>query len=108
MRIAQAVAAGARPDGVVFTAGFMQQVQGILGSPGSLPRTLVVHHREDTCRFTLPGAVEPFVQWSGGKARVVWITGGTSTGDVCEARAYHGFNGVDGKVVSAVAGFARR
>ena len=74
----------------------------------SLPRTLVVHHREDTCRFTLPSAVEPFVQWSGGKARVVWITGGTTTGDVCEARAYHGFNGVDGKVVSAVAGFARR
>ncbi len=108
VRIAQAIAAGARPDAVVFTAGFMQQVQGILGSPGALPRTLVVHHRDDTCRFTLPSAVEPFVQWSGGKARVVWITGGTTTGDVCEARAYHGFNGTDGKVVSAVAGFARR
>jgi hypothetical protein len=108
LRIAQAVAAGARPDAVVFTAGFMQQVQSILGSPGSLPRTLVVHHREDGCRVTPPGAVEPFAQWGGGKVRVVWMTGGTTTGDWCEAFAHHGFAGLDGRVVSVVAGFARR
>jgi hypothetical protein len=29
-------------------------------------------------------------------------------GDPCEARAYHGFNGIDGQVVSAVAAFAGR
>src|SRR3989304_3223453 len=78
LRIAQAVAAGARPDGVVFTAGFMQQVQGILGSPGSLPRTLVVRHSQDGCRFTPPDAGEPFNQWGGGKGGAVRMTGGTT------------------------------
>jgi len=107
LRVAQAVAAGARPNSVVFTSGFMQQVQGILGSPGALPATLVVHHRLDTCRFTLPDAVEPFKQWGGGKVRVVWMTGGRTEGDPCEARAYHGFLGLDGQVVAAVAAFAR-
>jgi hypothetical protein len=107
VRLAQALAAGVRPDGAVFTAGFMQQVQSILGSPGNLPRTLVVHHRLDTCRFTLPDAVEPFRQWGGAKVRVVWLTGGRSEGNVCDARAYHGFNGIDGSVVAAVASFAR-
>ena len=34
-------------------------------------------------------------------------SGGTTTGDVYEARAYHGFNGLDGRVVAVVAGFAK-
>jgi hypothetical protein len=107
LRIAQAVAAGARPNAVVFTAGFMQQVQGILGSPGVLPRTLVVHHRQDGCRVTPPDAVEPFKQWGGSKVRVVWMTGGRDQGDPCQANGHHGFAGLDGRVVSAVASFAK-
>jgi hypothetical protein len=107
LRIAQALAAGARPDAVVFTAGFMQQVQGILGSPGALPRTLVVHHREDGCRVTPPGAVEPFAQWGGGKVRIVWMTGGRDEGDPCQAGGHHGFSGLDGRVVGTVASFAK-
>jgi hypothetical protein len=107
LRIAQAVAAGARPDAVVFTSGFMQQVQGILGSPGSLPRTLVVHHRQDGCRVTPPDGVEPFKQWGGSKVRVVWMTGGRDEGDPCQAGGHHGFAGLDGRVVGTVAGFAK-
>jgi hypothetical protein len=30
---------------------------------------------------------------------------GVSEGDPCEARAYHGFNGIDGQVVGLAAGF---
>lgn len=107
VRVAQAVATGARPDAVVFTSGMMRQVQGILRSPGSLPRTLVVHHRNDGCRGTTPEAVEPFKQWGGGKVRVVWMTGGRDEGDPCQANGHHGFKGLDSRVVAAVAGFAK-
>jgi hypothetical protein len=41
-----------------------------------------------------------------GQTRVVWLDGGEDDGDGCEAMAHHGFNGLDGKVVSVVAAFA--
>jgi hypothetical protein len=113
LRAAEGIAKGARPDRLVLTSGFLSQesgsprqnVMGILGSPDRLPSTLVVHHRRDACRFTLPGGVDPFVKWAGGKARVTWIDGGESEGDFCEAYAHHGFNGVESRMVAAVAGF---
>jgi hypothetical protein len=114
LRAAQGIAAGARPDALVLTSGFLtgesgsgSNVQSILGSPGALPPTLVIHHRHDACRVTLPAGVDPFVRWAAGKARVVWLDGGTSTGPDCEARAHHGFNGLDGRVVAAAAAFRR-
>src|SRR6266851_3251810 len=112
IRAAEGIARGARPNALVLTSGFLsaesgsgQNVMSILGSPASLPRTLVIHHRQDSCRSTLPAGVEPFVKWSAGRARAAWVSGGTSEGDPCEARAYHGFNGVDGQVVGLAAGF---
>jgi hypothetical protein len=116
-RAAEGLAQGARPDALVLTSGFLspQSGQGVhrsvialMGSPARLPSTLVIHHRQDSCRFTLPSGVEPFVKWSGGKAKVVWLDGGANTGDACEARAHHGFNGLDAQVVEAVSAFARR
>ena len=76
-------------------------------SASSLPRTLVIHHREDSCRVTLPSSVEPFMAWAGARARVTWLSGGRSEGDVCGARAYHGYNGIEGQMVGAVVRFAR-
>ena len=38
---------------------------------------------------------------------VRWLDGGSSTGDPCQARSYHGVNGIDGQVVAAAAGFRR-
>jgi hypothetical protein len=112
VRAAQGIAGGARPDSLVLTAGLLtsesgagENVQAILGSPAVLPPTLVIHHRKDTCRATLPAGVDPFLRWAGSKARVVWLDGGTSVGDPCQARAHHGFNGIDGQVVAAAAGF---
>jgi hypothetical protein len=112
LRAAAGIARGARPDALVLTSGFLsaesgsgQNVMSILGSPASLPRTLVIHHREDSCRSTLPAGVEPFVKWSAGRARAVWVSGGVSEGDPCEAAAHHGFNGIDGQVVGIAAGF---
>jgi hypothetical protein len=116
-RAAEGIARGARPDALVLTAGFLSQESGervnrhviaLLGSSSSLPRTLVIHHRQDACRHTLPAGVKPFLDWSKGKASVVWLDGGVNTGDPCQARAYHGFNGLDDKVVEAVVSFAKR
>jgi hypothetical protein len=114
-RAARGIAAGARPARLVLTAGFLSNASGdrdnvinILGTPSRLPPTLVVHHRDDECKKTRPAGVAPFIAWSKGKARVTWLTGGRSRGRLCQARAHHGFNGIDGSVVSAVAGFAAR
>ena len=112
LRAAHGIAGGAKPDALVLTSGFLtdgsggrQNVANILGSPRLLPRTLVIAHRHDSCRFTLPAGVEPFIRWAGGKASVKWLDGGMDSGDPCQARGYHGFNGLDGEVVSAAAAF---
>jgi hypothetical protein len=112
IRAAQGIAGGARPDALVLTSGFLsagsgpgENVASILGSPAALPRTLVIHHRDDSCRFTMPAGVAPFLQWAQGKARVAWLSGGASVGDPCEALAHHGFNGLDSQVVGLAGGF---
>ncbi len=112
VRAAQGIAAGARPNALVLTSGLLspesgsgENVESILGSPSLLPRTLVIHHRQDGCSKTLPAGVDPFIRWSGGRARVVWLSGGTDSGDACEAFAHHGFNGLDGQVVGLAASF---
>ena len=112
LRAAEGIARGARPDALVLTSGLLsaesgsgQNVMSILGSPSSLPRTLVIHHSQDSCRATLPAGVEPFVKWSAGRARAVWMSGGLNEGDPCQPGAHHGFNGLDGQVVGIAAGF---
>jgi len=112
LRAAEGIARGARPDALVLTSGFLSpesgsgsNVMSILGSPAALPRTLVIHHRQDGCRATLPAGVDPFIKWAGGRARVSWLTGGVDEGDPCQARGHHGFNGLDGEVVGLAAGF---
>jgi hypothetical protein len=112
LRAAEGIAGGARPDALVLTSGFLspesgsgQNVETILGSPAALPRTLVIHHRQDGCQFTLPAGVDPFIKWSAGRARVVWLSGGQDEGNPCMAQAHHGFNGLDQQVVSLAAGF---
>jgi hypothetical protein len=114
-RIARGIAAGARPDKIVLTSGFLSDESGdsdnvmrIVGDPALLPPTLVVHHRQDGCRKTHPAGVEPFIAWSRGRARVSWISGGPDGGDPCGGDSHHGFVGVDGAMVSAAAGFAGR
>ncbi|WP_293797797.1 alpha/beta hydrolase [uncultured Bosea sp.] len=104
LKVAGALAA--RPDGIVFASSILDGARGMIGDPSRLPPTLIIHHRQDTCRLTLPESAVAFQQWTGGKARLVWIDGGSSTGDPCQARAYHGFIGREGQVVSAITSFA--
>ena len=96
-----------RPSGLVLTSAFLDDVRSAIGSPAALPATLVIHHRQDGCRLTPPSAVEPFKAWGGSRVRVVWMDGGRNAGDPCQAAGHHGFAGLDGRVVAAVAGFAK-
>jgi len=105
LKVAGALAG--KPDAVVLTAAFLNDVKGSVGSAARLPRTLVVHHRQDGCKHTPPSAVEPFKAWGGAKVTVAWKTGGVNEGDPCQAKGYHGFSGLDGDVVSTVASFAK-
>jgi hypothetical protein len=111
---AQAIAAGANPDKVVFAAsGLMPpgtpngSVMEALGDPARLPRTLVLHHRGDECRMTLPDAVQPFVRWARGRANVRWITGGGGPGLPCRPDTPHTFTGRERAAASAIISFAR-
>jgi hypothetical protein len=113
LRAAQGIAAGAKPDALVLSSGFLspasgkpnENVEAILGTPERLPKTLIIHHRHDECRFTQPAGVAPFIAWSGGKARVVWLDGGSAQGDPCRAKSHHGFLGLDDQVVALAAAF---
>lgn len=110
-RAATGIAAGARPDRLVLTSGFLSDESGgrlnmmsVLRTPARLPPTVVVHHRQDGCRLTAPEGVDPFLRWAGGRARVVWLSGGYNAGDPCGARSYHGFLGIEEQMVAAALG----
>jgi dienelactone hydrolase len=106
--VALALAAGARPAGVVFVSGIHSRVIATLGTPEKLPPTLVVHHSRDGCKFTLPSSAAEFVAWSRGKARLQWInTSGPPGPNPCGARDAHGFFRQDGPAVSAIISFIR-
>ena len=114
LRAAQGIAAGARPDKLVLTSGLLSNESGssenvmtILGTADNLPPTLIIHHREDGCWVSAPAGVAPFMAWAKAKARVIWLTGGTSTGNECQPWAHHGFAGIDNQVVNAVSAFVR-
>lgn len=111
---AQALAGGAQPDGVVFAAGGLMppgtpngSVIEALGSPARLPRTMVLHHRQDRCHFTPPEAVPAFVQWSRGRARAVWVVGGGGFGPPCRPNTAHTFTGRTEAAAGAIIRFAR-
>jgi hypothetical protein len=92
-------------DFLTNASGSRNNVANILGSPAKLPKTLVIHHRNDGCRMTQPGGIAPFIKWSAGKARVVWLSGGSTQGNPCTPKSHHGFLGLDAKLVAIVAAF---
>jgi dienelactone hydrolase len=108
LHVGQAIAAGAAADGAVFVSGPLRNVAGAIGSAAKLPPSLVVHHRNDACEKTPPSGVSFFQQWSGGRARVSWITTtGGSDNRPCQSRGAHGFFMQDGPAVSAIVSFIR-
>ena len=63
-------------------------------------RHLVVYHRMDACRVTRPSASAASRSSYG--TETIEMEGGTSSGDDCEARAYHGYNGIEAATVDRI------
>ncbi len=96
------------PDGVVLTSSILTDPAG-----RAVPRmpleqitvpVLVAHHEQDGCRLCAfsytPQLMSRLTKTP--KAELISFTGGQSTGDPCEAMAYHGFNGLEVDVVSKI------
>jgi hypothetical protein len=104
---------------MVLTAAMLMTVEektpSVQRGAGNDPKrlqipSLVVGHKKDRCRWTLPASVTAFKAWyekGGGTLDVVLLDGPEGTGDPCEARAAHGFAGIDGQVVSTVTGWIK-
>ena len=109
-----------RPDGVVFTAGMLMAVNDKTPSAqmaaGGDPKrlaipTLVLGHKKDSCKFTLPASGAAYKAWvapAGGMVEAVLLDGPPGSGDPCEAKSAHGFAGIDDQVVATVTGWIKR
>ena len=66
---------------------------------------LVVHHELDGCRVCAFVDMPLLMDRLGNVPRkeLLAFTGGLNVGDPCEARAYHGFNGIEPEVVQRIA-----
>ncbi len=97
------------PDGIVLTATVVSDPRSRAVPEMALDRikipVLVAHHREDSCRVCRYSDVPRLMERLTTPPRKELITfdGGISTGDPCEARAHHGFNGIEREVVQRIA-----
>lgn len=97
------------PDGLVLTSTILSDPRGRPVPAMPLERVavpvLVVHHQQDgcaLCAFALaPGLMDKFT--AAPRKELIALSGGTSKGDPCEARAYHGYNGLETEVVGRIA-----
>jgi predicted alpha/beta-hydrolase family hydrolase len=102
---------GAAADGLVLTSTILtdprsRPVPDMPLSALKIP-VLVVHHEQDGCRLCRYSDVPRLMDRLGAVPRheLVTFTGGSNVGDPCEARAYHGYNGIEAAVVSRIAGW---
>ncbi|MEK6592060.1 MAG: alpha/beta hydrolase, partial [Pseudomonadota bacterium] len=96
------------PDGLVLTATVLTERRGrpvpdMQLETLKLP-VLVVHHEQDGCRLCLFSDMPRLMQklTSLPRKQLLSFTGGNDVGDPCEAQAYHGFNGLEAKVVDQI------
>ncbi len=98
----------AAPDGLVLTSSILTDPRGrpVPAMPLEKLRlpVLIVHHEQDGCehcRFAdLPALTDKLTM---PRKAVLTFTGGVNQGDPCEARGYHGINGLENQVVPAIA-----
>lgn len=97
------------PAGVVLTSSILadkesRPVPKIAVDKLSIP-VLVVHHEQDACEYSsyadLPKLMDKLT--ASPRKELFTATGGVSKGDVCEAFAYHGYNGIEKEVVAKIA-----
>ncbi len=97
------------PDGIVLTATVVNDPRSRAVPEMALDRiripVLVAHHREDACRVCLFSDVPRLMERLTAPSRkeLMVFEGGISEGDPCQARAHHGFNGIEREVVGRIA-----
>ena len=69
-------------------------------------RHLIVLHRMDACRVTRPSNGEASHRSYG--TELIVMEGGKSTGEDCEAMAYHGYNGIEAETVDRIKAWIAR
>jgi dienelactone hydrolase len=97
------------PDGLVLTSTILidDKERPVPAMPLDKLRipVLVVHHEQDGCKHCpfgdIPGLMKKFS--NSPRKQLLTFRGGENRGDPCEARAYHGFNGLDRAVVRQIA-----
>ncbi len=101
------------PDAIVITSGMLMHVSdkqpSVQRNVGRLERitqpTLIVFHAKDACAYTPASSAKPFQALLTGATRVdirIIEGGSAGSGDPCEARTHHGFEGQDAEVVRIV------
>ena len=101
------------PDGVVFSSSLFDgnRTADVYDLPleDIQAPSLIVHHREDGCLYTLPGGVNRLRDRLTGAKRVgvMWFEGGYARGNPCQARGYHGFNGIEDEVIAKIAAWIK-
>lgn len=89
------------PDGIVLTATILVDERSRAVTAMSLDRirvpTLLVHHEQDGCAHCPFTAAQQVIDklTHAPRKQLIAVTGGHTVGHPCEARAYHGFNGVE-------------
>lgn len=97
------------PDGIVLTASVVRDQRSRAVPEMALDSiripVLVAHHRDDGCRVCLFADVPPILGRLTATPRkeLMVFDGGISVGNPCEARAYHGFNGIEREVIERIA-----
>lgn len=98
------------PDGLVLTSTILtdtgRAVPRMPVDELKIP-VLVVHHTQDGCKACAPADLPQLMDKLARTpaAELITVSGGISQGDPCEARAYHGFNGIEAVVVGKISGW---
>jgi dienelactone hydrolase len=99
------------PDGLVLTSTILASTRFHRSTPVQemaieklrMP-VLVAHHEQDQCELCSPALLPQLMdKLKGAHAKLLTYQGGQSSGPPCEAFAYHGFNGIEGRVVDDIA-----
>jgi alpha/beta superfamily hydrolase len=107
--VATQLAGAEGPDGVVLTSSILTDPKGRPVPAMPLERikvpVLVVHHEQDGCGLCSFAEIPGLMSKLDGAPRkqVLSFTGGDNRGDPCEAKAYHGFNGLEREFVAKIA-----
>lgn len=102
------------PDAIVITSGMLMHVSdrqpSVERDVGRLGRitqpAFIVFHAKDACSYTPASSAKPFKALLTNAKRVdvrILDGGSAGSGDPCEARSHHGFQGQDDEVVQVVA-----